>query len=77
MEVACDVNQCTMDDAFERLLSCIEPGSVVVLFFSGHSCEVDGVNYIMPILKGGAMSNADIKHRAVSAQWVLKEVWER
>ena len=75
--MARDANQYGMEAAFERLLSHIQPGSVVILSFHGHACEVDAVNYLMPILRGSSMSNADIKHRAVSAQWMLEKVWEK
>ena len=66
-----------MEVAFDRLLSRIQPASVVVLFFAGHACEVDGVNYLLPIVDCSAMSDADLRYRGVSAHWMQAKVWER
>ena len=75
--VECNAGKHGMESAFERLLSDIRPGSVVVMLFSGHACEVDGTNYLLPILDCGAMSDADLRYRGVSAQWMQAKVWER
>jgi len=77
VDLACNVDKYAMEVAVERLLSAIQPNSVVVLYFAGHGCEVDGVNYLLPILDCGAMSDADLRNRGVSAQWMQEKVWER
>ena len=76
-DVARNVNKRGMEVAFERFLDRIQPGSTVVLSFHGHGCEVGGINYLMPIVRGGAMSDADLRHRGMDAQWMQMRVWER
>jgi len=77
VNVLCDASKQAMEDALKRLLADIQPGTVVVLFFAGHGCEVDGVNYLMPIVDGDAMSNFDLRYKSVSAQWMQAKVLER
>lgn len=76
-DVACDADRRDMKLSFDRLLSAIQPSSVVVLFFAGHGYEVDGVNYLLPVMDCGAITDADIEDSGVSAQWMQKKVWER
>jgi len=75
--VVCDGSKHAMEVAFERLLAAIQPGTVVVLFFAGHACEVDGVNYLLPIMDSLALSDADLRNQGVRAQWMQEKVWER
>ena len=75
--VALDATRQCMETEVERFTSSIQPDSVVVLSFHGHGCEVDGVNYLMPITDASTLSDADIRYRGVSAQWMLEKVGER
>ena len=77
VNIECDANKESMESAFERFIANIQPGTVVVLYFAGHACEVGGINYLLPIMDCGAMSDADIRYRGVSAQWMQEKVWER
>jgi len=75
--VICDGSKHDMEDALERLLAAIQPGTVVALFFAGHACEASGVNYLLPVVNCSAMSDADLRNQGVSAQWMQAKVLER
>ena len=49
----------------------IQPGSIVLFYFSGHGAEHDGVTYLLPL---GMDSHADddLEDEAVSLNYVLK-----
>ena len=77
VDVVCNADKCTMLSTFRRFVSRIQPGSVVVLSFHGHGCEVDGVNYLVPVEDMDDLTDADIRADCVSAQWMQEKVAER
>ncbi|MDG4595452.1 MAG: SUMF1/EgtB/PvdO family nonheme iron enzyme [Candidatus Contendobacter sp.] len=72
-------------EAFERrvnefVAALNQRGGVGLFYFSGHGAQVDGQNYLIPVdlpVSGDTVSRADVRHRAISADWVLDKMTER
>lgn len=62
-----------MDEAIEEFGNKLKRGGVGLFYYAGHSVQVDGTNYVLPI---GAKINkeADVKHQAVDVNKILDEM---
>jgi formylglycine-generating enzyme required for sulfatase activity len=47
------------------------PGSLVVIYYSGHGVQVDGQNYLVPVNNAALLSEADVKEDCLSLSYVL------
>jgi hypothetical protein len=38
-----------MEESINSFIRSVRDGDIVLIFFSGHGCEYEGVNYLLPI----------------------------
>ena len=70
-----NVNQKEFEDAINEFARRIIDAHIAVFYFSGHGCQAKGENYLLPV--GYAFnSEADLRHKAVSAGFVLDKMEE-
>lgn len=70
----CDLN--TMKAATQRFVNCIEPGAVVLFYFSGHGVQYNGNNYLIPKDASGICAN-NIKSTAIDAQRLISSMYSK
>jgi uncharacterized caspase-like protein len=71
-----DVDLNPMKSAIYQFINSIQPGAVVVFYFSGHGVESDSNNYLIPRNVLG-LSAANIRSTAIDAQEVIKAMHKR
>jgi len=49
----------------------VNDGSLVLVFFSGHGVEHEGISYLLPIGME-SQNERDLEEEAVSAHWIMK-----
>ena len=70
-----NVNQKDFEDAINEFARKIIDAHIAVFYFSGHGCQAKGENYLLPV--GYSFnSEADLRHKAVSAGFVLDKMEE-
>ena len=74
-EVVWKVNagQREMDAAVEKFYRNLNEARVGFFYYAGHGMQVDGSNYLLPV-DIQVKSSADIKYRAVKADWILAKM---
>ena len=64
-----------MEDAITEFGQKIKDDGVALFYFSGHGAQVKGTNYLLP-LGEKILGKSDIKHKSVSAEFVLDKMNE-
>ncbi|CAF3856107.1 unnamed protein product [Rotaria magnacalcarata] len=62
--------------ATEKFLQSIQPGDTAFFYFSGHGCQLDGINYLIPT-NDTDIDEESIKYRALNAQKLTTSVHAR
>ena len=62
-----------MDAAVEKFYQNLNDARVGFFYYAGHGMQVDGSNYLLPV-DIQVKSSADIKYRAVKADWILAKM---
>lgn len=73
---AMDADLNTMDAAIYKFIKKIQPGSIVVFYFSGHGFQVDGKNYLAPTNANGIWTG-NVATTSIDAQKVLNEMYAK
>jgi uncharacterized caspase-like protein len=59
-----------------RFIQAIQPGAIVLFYFSGHGVQYDGYNFLVPTDSDGLSSN-NIKESAISAEKLIHDMHSR
>jgi hypothetical protein len=71
-----DLDLNPMKSVIYKFINSIQPGAVVVFYFSGHGVESNGINYLIPRNAVG-ISAANIQSTAIDAQHVINSMHKR
>jgi len=73
IRVKLDVNKSQFKDAVRWLVDKSRDGCIGVFFFSGHGCEQDGENYLLPI-GADVKRPEDVQDEYIRLNWVLESL---
>ncbi|CAF4179924.1 unnamed protein product [Rotaria socialis] len=62
--------------ATKTFLQSIQPGDTALFYFSGHGCQLDGINYLIPT-NDTEIDEESVKHRTLNAQKLTTDVHVR
>ena len=71
-----NANRSTIETKINQFTRGLPNNAITWIYFSGHGVEVDGINYLIP--SGHSFNSAaDIRHHAISANWLLEKMTEK
>ena len=62
-----------MDAAVQKFYRNLNSARAGFFYYAGHGMQIDGSNYLLPV-NIRVKSSADIKHRAIKADWILAKM---
>lgn len=68
-----DAGQRKMEDAVSDFGNRLRDGGVGLFYYAGHGVQVRGQNYLIPV-DAQIKTEADVRYRAVNADWVLDKM---
>jgi len=74
-----DADRGAMENGVQAFVRQLTPGSIALFYYSGHGVQIndkkegESRNYLLPV-KQNFVTAAQVKHNAVSANWVLEEL---
>lgn len=71
-----DADREDMRNAVEVFASTIQPGDIILIYYSGHGLQVAGENYLVPT-NFRVMSSQDVPNSGVALSYVLAKVIEK
>jgi uncharacterized caspase-like protein len=71
-----DLDLNSMKSMTRRFVESIQPGAIVLFYFSGHGVQSDGDNYLIPIDSLGICED-NIKSTAIDAQKLINSMYEK
>ncbi|MCB1739999.1 MAG: caspase family protein [Gammaproteobacteria bacterium] len=64
-----------VESAIRALAASLRGGEIVLIYYSGHGIDVDGLNYLLPANENFS-TRADVKYNAVKINWMLAQLTE-
>ena len=71
-----DLNLKSMQSATRQFVNSIQPGAIVLFYFSGHGVQCNGENYLIPTNAVGVHVN-NIKSTTIDAQSLVDSMYQR
>ncbi|CAF1175710.1 unnamed protein product [Rotaria sp. Silwood1] len=71
-----DLSYKSMKSLTHQFINSIQPGAIVVFYFSGHACQFDGNNYIMPTNVTGVWAG-NVNSHAIDVQKLINSMHKR
>ena len=77
VKIACDVDKHAMVGIIADFSRIIRDHELVLFYFCGHGCHIDGKNYLIPADDGHIETKRDVIDFAISVDSVLSRLVER
>lgn len=61
----------------DRFVHSIQPGSVVIFYYSGHGLQLNGVNYLVPVDNSPMINPSEMSRQYVNVQKLLNDLYAR
>jgi uncharacterized caspase-like protein len=71
-----DLTLIDMFTTINEFLHKIVDADLVLFYFSGHGCQVDGKNYLIPVNDAQIVTDVDVKSLAVGVEYIIKKLTE-
>ena len=72
-----DVEKYDLTELIIKFAKTINDGDLVFLYFSGHACQVNGANYLIPVNDTWIQTERDIIAFGINVDRMLRRIMER